>query len=166
MPNITLTWTASLYSPRAEQYGDNDWIFSLKWRRTDNDTLITRNAGLYIIQDSDGDVVYAGKADNFRNRFEDRADAVQELGLSRDDAVLGHRVKIATVNPGLQLSLAEQWLIRILYIRDQANMEHLLQNINLTGQFQAPADGLTITNNNNRPNYLNANYNYAGGANI
>lgn len=165
MPNITLTWTANLYSPRSEQYGHNDWIFSLKWRRTDNDALIPTSAGLYIIHDSDGDVVYAGEADNFRNRFQARADAIQELGLSRSDAVVAHRVKIASVNPANQRALAERWLVRILYIRDQGNMEHLLQNVNLTGQFQAPADGLAIANNN-RPNYLNANYNYAGGANI
>ena len=78
---------------------------------------------------------------------------------------MAHRVDMATGNPSAQLNLAERWLVRTLYVADQAGMVQILQNVQLTGQFQAPADGLDITNNN-RPAYLNGNYQYAGGANI
>ncbi len=165
MPNITLTWSPRLYVPGDVQYGDNDWIYFVQWRRGDNNAELPTGSGLYIIQNSDGNPIYAGQATNFRKRFHTRSDVLQDLGIAREATSLAHRVDMATVNPSAQLNLAERWLVRSLYVADQANMEHILQNVLLTGQFQAPAGGLDITNTNS-PAYLNANYNYAAGTNI
>ena len=87
------------------------------------------------------------------------------LGIAREATALAHRVVMATVDLSAQLNLAECWLVWTLYVADSANMVHILQNVQLTGQFQAPADGLNITNNN-RPAYFNGNYAYDGGENI
>ena len=165
MPNITLTWSTRLYVPADVQYGDNDWIYYVQWRRGDTNAQLPTGSGLYIVQNAAGNPIYAGQAGNIRSRFQSRSDVLQDLGIAREATALAHRVDMATVNPSAQLNLAERWLVRTLYVADQANMVHILQNVQLTGQFQAPADGLDITNNN-RPAYLNDNYPYAGGANI
>ena len=165
MPNITLTWSPSLYVPADVQYGIYDWIFYVQWRRSDNDAQLPTGSGLYIVQNAAGDPIYAGQATNFRSRFHSRSDVLQDLGIAREATALAHRVDRATVNPANQLNLAERWLVRTLYLADQAKMTQILQNVLLTVPFQAPADGLDITNNN-RPAYLNEDYSYAGGANI
>ena len=164
MPNITLTWSTTLYVPTAVQYGVNNWIFTVKWRRGDN-TQLPEGARLYIIQNSDGHPIYAGQADDARSRFNARADALRQLGIAQNADALSHRVDIASINPAARINLAEQWLVRILYLRDHTAPPYLLQNVNLTNPFDAPDDGLTVTNNN-RPGYLNANYDYMGGEQI
>jgi hypothetical protein len=52
MPNITLTWGTRLYVPADVQYGTNDWIYYVQWRRGDNNTQLPTGSGLYIIQNS------------------------------------------------------------------------------------------------------------------
>lgn len=167
MTAITLTWNANnVFEPHSEQYSSQaDWIYQLIWRNR-NRTLLPSGAGLYIIENPQVSPVYAGSSDNIRSRFDARTNALRELGLRADAVVPNHRVRLATVNPSAQLDLAEQWLVRILFKRDQNNNQHILQNINLTAQFNAPNDGLTITNSGARPDFLNAAYQYAANAAI
>jgi hypothetical protein len=165
MPNITLTWSTRLYVPASVQYGDNDWIYNVQWRYGETNAQLSTGSGLYIVQNAAGNPIYASQAGNLRSRFQSRSDVLQDLGIAREATALAHRADMATVNPSAQLNLAELWLVRTLYVADHPNMVHILQNVQLTGQFQAPADGLDVANNN-RPAYINGNYAYDGGENI
>lgn len=165
MSVLTLTWQ-EYYEPHTEAYTVHaPWIQVVRWRRHDNNSLFPINGlGLYIILDSTngapGVPVYVGQALSFRNRFDGRSDTLRELGLTA--APLNNRVvKVATLNPQNELDLAERWLIRYLFLRDNAlNNPRRMQNIEKTGPFYAPIDDLTVNNNGSRPAYLNAQYDY------
>lgn len=150
MPNITLTWQPTFVSHGAP-YPGAPYIIYLEWRRNDNNSLLPQSSSyVYVVENPEGSPVYAGKAKNARGRFNNRANALHELGLHPVDAVSDHIVRIASVNPGSELAWAEKWLVRYLYCKDQQNTTKILQNINLTQSFQAPPGGLTITNQANR----------------
>jgi hypothetical protein len=62
--SVTLTWQEPLTSIREYQPKDT-WIFDLVWEE------MTEDAGLYVIEDSAGDCLYAGQA--IRSRAFDAA---------------------------------------------------------------------------------------------
>ncbi len=161
MPAITLTWNAGIFVPYDDQpYGDGNLIYVLEMRNQDNGELPAK-PGVYIIENG-RDPIYAGEAQNIRSRFDKRAQVLREFGLVPTLALRDRTVRYATVNPANQRALAEQWLVRTLYLADQEADPHVLQNVELTGQLLAPEDGLTITNAGTRPSYLNADYTYDG----
>lgn len=159
MPAITLTWNARIFTPRDGTPYGVDYIYALELRDQINDELIPTSAGLYIIQNG-VNPIYAGEAINIRDRFNKRGRVLREFGLRPTVALQGRRVRYATVNPSRERALAEQWLVRTLHLTDQGNHPHVLQNVELIGEFLAPEDGLTITNAGTRPNYLDAQYVY------
>ena len=171
MPNITLTWQP-YFIPTAPAYGVNAWILQLVWRRNDNNTMLQVTNGLYVISNVPAggqQQLYAGQALNVRNRFNGRSEVLREYKLNplAANVVLNYRVYVAKVNPGgaVARNLAEQWLVRILYLADVANAPRLFQNVNLTGPMTTPNDGigLNITNVNPPPFLLPA---YAYGPNV
>ena len=115
----------------------------MQWRA--QGALMPQEGGLYVVEDDQGEPLYAGQSDDLRGRFDGRSAALHELSVTEADLPI--QVRIATVSsaepswPWERIALAERWLVRALRRRDQRNM---LQNINLTWPFQAPADGLTI----------------------
>ncbi|AFE07160.1 hypothetical protein COCOR_06840 [Corallococcus coralloides DSM 2259] len=165
MPVITLTWNAGIFTPQdATPYVNHGHIYALQLR-DGNNNLISNGPGLYIIENN-ANVIYAGESSNIRNRFNNRGDTLREFGLQPTVALANHTVRYATTNPVGRRELAETWLIRILYLRDQALAQQFLQNVEKTGSFNAPGDGLTINNVGTRPAYLNAQYVYNAGAQI
>jgi hypothetical protein len=174
MVTINFNWHPSYYTPRTERYFPlSPRVLIVTWRRIDNNSLLRRSQGVYIVENPAGTPAYAGQAQSFRGRFNSRSNSLHELRLTA--AVMpNHRVRTAGItispstshNQGVKLAAAEQWLVRILYLRDQGLTLNALQNINLTDQFNAPAGGLTINNIGNCPAYLNATYVYAPNAPI
>lgn len=157
MPAITLTWNARIFIPTdGTPYGVN-YIYQLELR--DQDALIPTTPGVYIIENG-GDAIYAGAAQNIRDRFGKRGRVLREFGLVPTLALRDRTVRCATVNPSGQRGLAEQWLVRTLFLNEVQNPPHVLQNIDLTGPFYAPEGGLTITNAGTRPDDLNLRYVY------
>lgn len=177
MPAITLTWSAP-YTPRSTTpFANAAWIQLLEWRRppAPPGSLMPETGGLYVIENPAGQPIYAGQALDLRERFDGRTEVLREFGLAPlvANVVPNHTVRLASVNPKAQLSLAERWLVRRLKLTDNAAALHTLTNILLTGQFNAPNDGvgLQITNVANAvgavvPPYFVANYVYAQGAAI
>jgi hypothetical protein len=166
MPVINLTWTNGTYNPTDNVYGANAWINELKWKLNGaGGAQIPQSAGLYVILNPVGTVVYAGKAGSFRDRFKSRSESLENLD-ARTAAIPNVQVNICSVNAAAEIDLAERWLVRILFIRDGGLAARHLQNVLLTGQFYAPAGGLTINNVGTCPAYLNANYVYAANAAI
>lgn len=167
MPTVTLNWNQYTYLPVGTPYTNvANWITIIKWYRTTGNILMPQSPGVYVVENPGGTPVYAGQADNVRSRFDGRSDALHELGLTAAP-MPNHRIKFATVaiNPanyaGGPLNWAEHWLIRFLTNRETTRINNgqqaarLLQNINLTLAWNAPADGLTIFNNGaNSPAYL------------
>jgi hypothetical protein len=159
---LTLRWYPH-YISNAVQHVNGNWINLLQWQRSDDHTIkMIRRVGLYVIENPFGSPIYAGKALNLRSRFDSRTDALHNLGLDPAVVVPNHCVRIAILIPNSQfLSLAERWLVRILYREDLTNNDpRILQNIELTRPFNAPIRGLTIKNVGNRPEYLRATYRY------
>ncbi len=158
MSDITLTW-GSIYYPVDAQYGTNAWINEIQWRtsQANGKTLIPTGAGLYVIEDSAQTVLYAGQAQNFRERFDGRSDVFRDFDL-RKKSIKDISIYICKVAPRGTLSLAERWLVRILYLRDAGLNPRTLQNINLTVPFFAPESGLTIENTGDVPTFLDEDY--------
>ncbi len=165
MPIINITWNPNnIYTPHdSSPYGGHPHINQIQWRNGNNNPMPT-TAGLYVISEA-ANLLYAGKADNWRDRFKSRSDALRNLNV-RSASLPGRAATLGSVNPVAQIDLAERWLIRILYIRDQGLANPILQNVEKTIPFDAPAGGLTINNLNTPPAYLNAQYVYAAGAQI
>src|SRR5689334_12018333 len=118
---IRLTWQP-YFDATLKEYNNNDWIFEVQWRRSDNEnTRMIAGKGLYIIVDNAGREVYAGETTKVRERFDGRTEALREFRLSRppqwppNNPVNGYTVHVATVNPSAKLRLAEKWLVRTLY---------------------------------------------------
>jgi hypothetical protein len=159
MPDIWLTWRRFL--PRCEQSGTDGRIYEVIWRRNDNP--MPMSPGLYVIHDGYGPV-YAGKATNRRLRFRGRSDVLRNFRLSTSttNPVATRVVDIAGVLPENALDISERWLVRFLHLEDLRADRFILQNIDITRPLRVPADGLTITNQQ-RPDYLDFTYTYAGG---
>lgn len=157
---IEFSWQPP-YVGQATHYGNNVWIHQLKWRRNDNNDLMPKRVGLYVIENPSGTPVYAGRAVNWRERFDGRSAALNELDIMPNVVVATHRVYLASikVTPRASdgLSWAEQWLVRNLSLHDRAtNNPQRLQNIHLTSPYLSPEGGLTIQHKQqNKPAYLN-----------
>lgn len=180
MPQLTLN--LNVYDPQDEQYGVNAWITLVKWREINNIQLGT-GRGLYIIDDG-ARPVYAGKADNIRSRFNGRSEALNEFRVTAAVSLANYRVFAGSVvavpaNYPNKIDWAEWWLVRFLYLYDQAQLVHYLQNIQLTGQITFPAGGFRVRfDPNDVPGYLlgganyvvvnpnSAGYNYNAGAQL
>lgn len=159
MPEITLTWNAGIFTPRdATPYGFT-YIYQFQLRNAGNALIPMQAKGVYVIE-RNGSPIYAGEAGDIRTRFDDRGRVLREFGLQPTAALPNRTVRYATVAPTDERALAERWLVRILYLCDQGVNPHVLQNVDKTGSFTAPEDGLTIHNEGTRPNYLNAVYDY------
>lgn len=160
MPVITLTWQP-LYRAYLKQYGVNASIHIVQWRRNaaNGVELAKTTGGLYITETVAGDVIYAGESlGSFRGRFAARANALREVGLTAGGnvdqlvPVLNTFIwRLATVDPANYVLAAEKWLIRFLYVRDQAlalPQQRVFQNINQTKGLPVP--NLTINNRHYR----------------
>ncbi|HEX7117667.1 MAG TPA: GIY-YIG nuclease family protein [Longimicrobiales bacterium] len=156
MPTVTFNWKGP-YKPwtltdcKVDSGGQMipaTWIKRVEWRNGEGN-LMGEWQGVYIVENDTNSPVYAGKAGNFRDRFNSRSDAMHELSL--DPTLLQrYQVRIATLkispmNYPRKLDWAERWLVRFLFRRDQLKSPTpKLQNISLTAPFEAPEGGLKI----------------------
>jgi hypothetical protein len=161
--NINLNWLPT-YASFVEPRVDDNWIYDVTWRQ--NNQEIARDPGLYVIETGRGRCLYVGQAGNWFERFAKRNRVLREFRLAypNTNPVDGYSVRLAEVNPVNAISTAENWLVRILFLRQKARSSLLLQNIRLVWEFQAEAD-IVITNTN-RPGYLQARYQYSEGEKI
>lgn len=171
-PDLRLTWNPP-YQARSELYGQSH-IKLLKWRLPGArpgtwGAELPENQYLYIIENANGQPVYAGEADDVRDRFVQRQNALRELGLDPAIVVANYMVRIASVDPSGQLLTAEHWLVRRLVLNDLQNNPRVLQNINLTNKVFTIRSRFAIQNagssgnDANRPAYLNRLYRYNPG---
>jgi hypothetical protein len=164
MPKITLTWAAATFLPKDVKVDrDSPWVNNIEWW---NSTVqLPTKGGLYVVEIPDRTIVYAGQARNFRSRFKGRSESLGDFNL-RTAALGENQLYLCTTAPSRQLSLAERWLIRILYLRDATLEKRTFQNISLTVSFRAPSGGLEIINAGARPDFLDdddSNYDYTEG---
>lgn len=164
MPTITLTWAAATFLPKDVKVDrDSPWVNNIEWW---NGTVqLPENGGLYVIEIPERTIVYAGKAKDFRSRFNGRRESLGDFNL-RAAALGENQLYLCTVAPSMDLAKAERWLVRILYLRDATLEQRIFQNITLTKPYKAPADGLTIINKGTRPDFLDDtddDYKYDGG---
>ena len=150
MPILTLTWRP-YYIPVTVDYSPlATWVKVVQWRRNDDNSLITTTPGVYIVEDPFNIPIYAGQADNLRDRFNGRSSTLHELGIVANDipalVFAAASVVINPANYGPRLDWAEAWLVRFLFLRDAAGPARVFQNINLTGPLPIPNDGLTVNN--------------------
>jgi hypothetical protein len=139
------------------------WVNYIQWRLgAAGGPLIPRTAGLYVIENPGNVVVYAGRANSLHTRFKNRSDSLEDLDV-RSPTINGVSLYTCTVAHIGNMDTAERWLIRALYLRDQAMAPHTFQNLQFINGFHAPGDGLTINNIGTRPAFLNAQYVYAAG---
>jgi hypothetical protein len=172
MPNFNLDWKPH-YICFLKKSSAN-WISDVTWIRSDDLSELPQQGGLYTIENSAGLRLYVGKADNWLNRFRGRNRVLREFRLAyaassgHGNPVSTYIVRLAEVTPAAAIPMAEEWLIRISYLYQNAKPPLLLQNINATASLTVPASGLTITNtfNKDRPSYLEASYDYPGGDEI
>jgi hypothetical protein len=172
MPNFNLTWKPH-YICYLKKSSAN-WISDVTWISSDDQSNLPQEEGLYTIENIAGLPLYVGKADNWLNRFRGRNRVLREFRLAYaasskpGNPVSTYAVRLADVTPAAAIPMAEEWLIRISYLRQNASPPLLLQNINATKSLTVPDDGLTITNtfNKYRPSYLDASYDYSAGDKI
>jgi hypothetical protein len=161
MPKITLSWQQP-FASNIEQYGTNNWIYQVTWRKTTSNVLMPKLPGIYVIEDPVGHQLYVGKTTSWRGRFNGRTEVLREFRLSTQTGspVDDYAVRVASTNPRAQRGTAEEWLIRILYLAQNADSSLILQNKKSAKQFKVPAGGLSITNGGFTPDYLEASYTY------
>jgi hypothetical protein len=164
MPNIVLKWTEEHYESEVEPYSrDANWILDLIWRRTGTGVALPMQRGLYVIEDTTRNAngpIYAGQADNFSNRFKQRSDVLRNFRLLEDgiNPVATRNVRLAQLEGDADLNFAENWLVRILYLADAAQ---ILQNKDLIEPITVPSEGLDVQNVD-PPSYLQEEYSYPG----
>jgi hypothetical protein len=161
MPKIILSWQQPFASD-VEQYGTNNWIYQVIWHKTTSNVLMPKLPGIYVIEDPVGNQLYVGKTTSWRRRFDGRTEALREFRLSaqKTNPVDEYAVRVASTSPRAQRGTAEDWLIRIVYLAQNAKSSLILQNKKSANQFKVPADGLSITNGGYPPDYLEASYAY------
>jgi hypothetical protein len=164
--SVTLTWQEPLTSIREYQPKDT-WIFDLVWEE------MTEDAGLYVIEDSAGDCLYAGQADNTLSRFRCRNEPLREFRLlSTTNPVESYKVRCATLNPFMDtdsnpklIDLVERWLIRFIYKFQEDGGNLRLQNVSKTDEYVF-ATNFKVAQANNKlmPDYIpELVYDYAQG---
>jgi hypothetical protein len=166
--NISVSWLDPFVSSLVPLSGAT-WIIDLIWKNEVNPAL-PQAGGLYLIENSAGVCIYAGKATNTRSRFATRSEPLREFRLlSNGNPLSTYKVRIANISPwtygpdGNYLDVAETWLIRAITIYQKTTPSRILQNINKIDPFK-PKSTITITNksitqikNNkvdNRPTYI------------
>jgi hypothetical protein len=167
MVNVTLTWEPYYLCSLAQT--SYPGVSDIAWNRYDDKSIIPPFAGLYVIEDGAGDLVYIGQADNWFNRFAKRNRVLREFRLAykstpNTNPISAYKVRLASVMPIRALTLTESCLIRTSWLKQNAAKANpsdiFLQNINQTTQLTIPDGGLSIVhaNNNYIPDYLETKY--------
>ena len=167
--DITLDWLDPLNSSTGQYSSDYSWVYQVNWGTTT--ATVPQDPGIYVIQNNNGEPVYAGKAKaGLAKRFNLRTKSLREYELSTQasDPVAGYTLYLATTRTD-QIRKAEKWLIRFLRVADDNNTNHVLQNIKDTKSKLRvnKGDTLSITHDGNLPPFFRQTvYTYNGPKNI